>query len=336
MKSIFQFILIFIIASPVSLFSQINEIIVRPKKDKGWTGSIRYLDGVYDRFDSEIRVGKGSFYCFFRGFSVFDISKIPDNAIINSVKLHVIANTDIRNESSIHILNIVKLPVDPRSATEEELFFALNNNIFLALEGSYMTKSGEQVIELNNKANDVLKSYLTRDWWAIGFREHNDGKDSHRSMGVFEGYNYSNGTFPYCEVTYIVTDEEFGNLQTTANNLRSDFQGRNISYISKLLLFNENITISIWDHMKVDGDVISIYLNGQSVVSNYFLEKKKKVISVILEPDKLNELFLYAHNLGEVAPNTVAIEITDDNKKNYFILNSDLNSCEGVVIKVEY
>ncbi|MBT8321246.1 MAG: hypothetical protein KJO90_06205, partial [Eudoraea sp.] len=117
--------------------------------------------------------------------------------------------------------------------------------------------------------------------------------------------------------------------------LRNFFDGRSISYTKELLVETENIQISIWDHGRQDGDIVSIYLNGEQVVSKHTLTYKKKVYEVTLDKVKPNDLFLYAHNLGRFAPNTVSIEINDGSTSENIILNSDLKSCEAVLINVK-
>jgi len=116
--------------------------------------------------------------------------------------------------------------------------------------------------------------------------------------------------------------------------LRESFDGRSINYVKELNVSGENISIHLWDHGRKDGDIVSIYLNGEAVVSKYLLEYSKKVFEVRLDPSKPNDLFLYAHNLGQFPPNTVSIEITDGKISENIVLNSDLKSCEAVLINV--
>ncbi|TLP79260.1 hypothetical protein [Maribacter sp. ACAM166] len=116
--------------------------------------------------------------------------------------------------------------------------------------------------------------------------------------------------------------------------LRESFEGRKISYTKKIEFDSENIIIKIWDHGRQDGDIVSIYLNGISVVSKYYLTYFKKEFNLKLDPKKSNDLFLYAHNLGNSPPNTVSLEISDGKKAENIILNSDLKSCEAVLISV--
>lgn len=116
---------------------------------------------------------------------------------------------------------------------------------------------------------------------------------------------------------------------------RESFEGRKISYTKELQFDSENIIIKIWDHGRQDGDIVSIYLNGVSVVSKYYLTYWKKEFKVKLDPNKSNDLFLYAHNLGDTPPNTVSVEISDGKKSENIVLNSDLQSCEAVLISVK-
>ncbi len=115
---------------------------------------------------------------------------------------------------------------------------------------------------------------------------------------------------------------------------RTNFDGRNINYVDELTVASSKIRVSLWDHGRKDGDIVSIYLNGVAIVSKYHLEYQKKVFDISLDTTKPNDLFLYAHNLGKFPPNTVSIEITDGQIAENIVLNSDLKSCEAVLINV--
>lgn len=117
--------------------------------------------------------------------------------------------------------------------------------------------------------------------------------------------------------------------------VRQNFDGRNINYVKELNVNSADIRINLWDHGRKDGDVVSIYLNGEAIVSKYLLEYSKKVFELKLDPSKPNDLFLYAHNLGQFPPNTVSIEIIDGEVTENIVLNSDLKSCEAVMINVK-
>jgi len=139
----------------------------------------------------------------------------------------------------------------------------------------------------------------------------------------------------YSEQFSIIKNNEDPSFRVRGNNIvpvRKSFAGRSVSYIKELHTKNKYIKVTVYDHGRVDGDIISLYLNGKSVVANYELNKIGRTFEVELEEGIRNDLFLYAHNLGEIAPNTVAIRIYDGYKQQEFVLNSDLRSCEAVVI----
>jgi len=115
---------------------------------------------------------------------------------------------------------------------------------------------------------------------------------------------------------------------------RSSFAGRNINYIEDLTFSGTNLTIYAWDHGQIDGDIISLYLNGKPIIQDYTLTGRKQSISVTLDPFKPNDLFLYAENTGEIYPNTVALDITDGIINKRIELKSNMSSCEGIVIHV--
>ncbi len=117
--------------------------------------------------------------------------------------------------------------------------------------------------------------------------------------------------------------------------VRTVFDGRKLTYVDEMSVSSNKISINIWDHSRKDGDIVSIYLNGEAVISKYSLEYYKKKIELTLDPSKPNDLFLYANNLGKYPPNTVSIEIVDGKTSENIVLNSDLKSCEAVLIKVK-
>ena len=116
--------------------------------------------------------------------------------------------------------------------------------------------------------------------------------------------------------------------------VREVFDGRNLNYIDEIKVYSENIKINLRDHGRADGDIVSIYLNGEAIVSKHLLTYRNRTFDVKLDATKPNDLFLYAHNLGKSPPNTVAIEIKDGAVSEKIILNSDMKKCEAIMIRV--
>ncbi len=140
---------------------------------------------------------------------------------------------------------------------------------------------------------------------------------------------------PVIEVVEPVMKEEEVPEKPVEVEKRTDFDGRTITYVKELEVNNKIVQINLWDHGRQDGDIVSIYLNGVPIVSQYNLTYQKKGFELKLDTTQPNDLFLYAHNLGRFPPNTVSIEIIDGDNSENIILNSDLSRCEAVLINVK-
>ena len=82
--------------------------------------------------------------------------------------------------------------------------------------------------------------------------------------------------------------------------------------ILSLFSTSKMVKFTIYDGGKEDGDRISIFANGTPVLSNYEASNEKKVFTVQIVSDKTT-IMIKALNEGLIAPNTVIVEIEDDN-----------------------
>lgn len=112
-----------------------------------------------------------------------------------------------------------------------------------------------------------------------------------------------------------------------------NFEERDLSIKDEMVVKNKLITISVWDHLKYDKDIISLSLDNQMVLENYTLQPGKKTIQLDLSQSN-NLLVLYAISEGEEKPCTVAVLIDDGVSQRQVILNSTMTESEGIRIKV--
>jgi hypothetical protein len=88
---------------------------------------------------------------------------------------------------------------------------------------------------------------------------------------------------------------------------------------------NANITIDISDFDKIDGDMVSLYLNDKLLLENYELTKDKKQLNLALSnnTDKPDIITLVAINEGYYDTNSALLEITDGrDTKQYKAVNT--------------
>ncbi len=112
--------------------------------------------------------------------------------------------------------------------------------------------------------------------------------------------------------------------------------GRKVSEGKQVTIRSNYITIEVYDHKKNDGDIISLNFNGDWILNEHEIEKEKHVVDVFINGDRdKNFLILYAHNLGNVPPNTAGIIIDDGHRKQRFTLNSDLKHSDILYFNVK-
>lgn len=97
---------------------------------------------------------------------------------------------------------------------------------------------------------------------------------------------------------------------------------------------SDTLTTSIYDNGEIDGDIISIFFNNKLILSNQKLTHKSIRIKLPLDKTTdINEISMFAENLGLIPPNT-ALMIIEDGKKKYEIgLSSTLEKNATIRIK---
>jgi hypothetical protein len=92
---------------------------------------------------------------------------------------------------------------------------------------------------------------------------------------------------------------------------------------------DDTIRVKLWDNASQDGDIVSIYLNGQWVLLQYMLTNTPRTFRWPIIQGQNNDLILVAINQGSSGPNTCSISI---NGRGELSLNLDLET--GAMIRI--
>lgn len=130
---------------------------------------------------------------------------------------------------------------------------------------------------------------------------------------------------------FILSEAEVESIDT----IPTQIDGREINTAAEFTFKGDNITITVWDNRTADGDVISLFLNSKNILKKFTISKERLDVKVPVEAGAEYYLTLYAHNLGDIPPNTVAMYISDGQRKKFITLTSDLAACGAVKIKIE-
>jgi hypothetical protein len=88
-------------------------------------------------------------------------------------------------------------------------------------------------------------------------------------------------------------------------------------------LINTEVEISLYDNGEVDNDTISVYYNGQLLLSNQRLSNKPiKLTLKVNEAQPEATLVMVAENLGRIPPNTSLMIIQDGDKRHQVSITS--------------
>lgn len=94
---------------------------------------------------------------------------------------------------------------------------------------------------------------------------------------------------------------------------------------------NPSFTVNLYDNGEVDGDSISLFFNGKLIISHKRLSEKPLSLKLEIDTDReLNELVMYAENLGTIAPNTALMVVNDGDNRYEVRISSDLQK-SGVI-----
>ncbi len=112
----------------------------------------------------------------------------------------------------------------------------------------------------------------------------------------------------------------------TENNVPVSIKERDVELQNTIVVNQPEFDIEVWDQSMVDGDSISLNLNGNWILQEYVVVKTKLKIHIKIDPNFSNNyLILYAHNLGEFSPNTAAVQVLIGDQKYKLQLSSDLS-----------
>lgn len=99
-------------------------------------------------------------------------------------------------------------------------------------------------------------------------------------------------------------------INTTSIIPDSSFNRPNI-HLGCVEISSRTTTIKAWDHGSIDSDIVSIIANGDVIIDEHTLDGPGNAISVDyeFEYNGYNYITLFAHNEGDISPNTCAISI---------------------------
>ena len=97
---------------------------------------------------------------------------------------------------------------------------------------------------------------------------------------------------------------------------------------------SDSLELRLYDNGEIDGDTVSILLNGEMLLANQGLKASAIKKTIYIQPgnNEIN-LVLYAENLGKYPPNTGLLVVQDGEEVYQIRFSADLQQNAGVVFR---
>lgn len=119
-----------------------------------------------------------------------------------------------------------------------------------------------------------------------------------------------------------------------ASSASIPYTQRKENVIENVAIDTDSLTLSFYDNGEVDGDRISVYLNGENVLNDAKLTGVaiKKTVPVKITNGELR-LVLVAESLGSLPPNTGLLIIQDGTNKFNIRFSADLQTNAAIILR---
>lgn len=109
---------------------------------------------------------------------------------------------------------------------------------------------------------------------------------------------------------------------------------RETEVIRTVMFKSDSLTLSLYDNGEVDGDTVTLILNGQIILSKQGLTDKaiRKTIATADINDS-SKLVLYAENLGRIPPNSGLLILEDGNERYQVRFSGDLQKNSAIILR---
>lgn len=118
-----------------------------------------------------------------------------------------------------------------------------------------------------------------------------------------------------------------------SEELLKEYNSRKNVFSKEIEIAADSIRLSFYDNGDIDGDTISVFLNNQPIVIGQGLTARALNVYIALDTTKeVNEISMFADNLGKFPPNTALMVIYDGTKRHEVYLSSSLTQNAAIRI----
>ncbi|MBD0331421.1 MAG: hypothetical protein ICV66_02090 [Chitinophagaceae bacterium] len=115
----------------------------------------------------------------------------------------------------------------------------------------------------------------------------------------------------------------------------AEINRRKIEVIKTIFIKSDSVTLSLYDNGEIDGDTVSVVLNGKIIIPKAGLSARAVKTTIFFSPaegDSLS-LLLYAENLGKIPPNTGLLIVQNGDERAEIRFSGDFQKSAGILMR---
>jgi len=117
--------------------------------------------------------------------------------------------------------------------------------------------------------------------------------------------------------------------------VQANLGNRSIETIQTVYFKTDSVKLTLYDNGEVDGDVVSVILNGRIIMEKKTLSTNPITEMVYFTPEMGDSLqmIMFAENLGSIAPNTGLLIVQDGRDRYEIRFSGDLSKNAAIIFK---
>jgi hypothetical protein len=129
---------------------------------------------------------------------------------------------------------------------------------------------------------------------------------------------------------------EGGKARNLSENAKEKLKQRNAQVIKTIDVTGPSIKIEIYDNGQVDGDTVSIFMNGALLIPAKMLTAKPITINIdVKDSDDIFDIVMFAESMGTIPPNTALMVVTTATNRYEINITSTEQTSGSIRLKVK-
>lgn len=119
----------------------------------------------------------------------------------------------------------------------------------------------------------------------------------------------------------------------TEFNTEDKLSKRATELVQTLTVFEDSITLVLYDNGEIDGDTVSVYVDNKLIINKMGLSSKAQKIKIAVPLGQTVQVMLYAETLGTIPPNTGLMLVSSGNQRYQVFFTSTLEKSASVLFR---